>query len=193
MKHSDNQEYKHGNYKLYKSKLFPQNIIFILAELAKYLSPVNQQKWLILNLPWQGSLDLCKENRWVRKSQFGAVGNFWKPKSIWAHSHNVSCFHMLLLDAQCLGEWRSSEGLIPRLPAPLTLHRTHSMDILIRLDSELHIFPFGGSQDLTWPVSASVFSPLKWTQFNLFHLHHDIVIKSYQDSTCEAHCIMKSL
>lgn len=104
MKHSYNQKYKHGNYKLYKSKLFSQNRIFILAELAKYLSPVNQQKWLILNLSWQGSLDLYKENRWVRKSQFGTVGNFWKPKSIWVHSHNVSCFHMLLLDAQCLGE-----------------------------------------------------------------------------------------
>lgn len=154
---------------------------------------MNQQKWLILNLCWQGSLDLYKENSWVRQSQFGAVGNFWKPKSVWAHSHNVSCFHMLLLDAQCPREWRNSKGLIPHLPAPLALHRTHSMEILVRFDSELHFFPFCGSQNITWPVSASVFSPVKRTRFNLFHLHHDIVIKSYQDSTHEAHCSMKSL
>lgn len=154
---------------------------------------MNQQKWLILNLCWQGSLDLCKENSWVRQSQFGAVGNFWKPKSIWADNHNVSRFHVLLLDVQSPGKCRSSEGLIPYLPAPVAPHRTRSTEILVRFDSELHNFPFCGSQDLTWPVSASDFSSVKWTQFNLFHLHHDIVIKNYQDSTREAHCSMKSL
>lgn len=97
------------------------------------------------------------------ESQLGTVGNIWELQGVWVHSHNLSHFYMLLLEAP--GPQRTGWGLVLLPTAPPPLHRAYNQKILIRFGSQLHIFPFSDSKALAWPFFASVFPPVPWTQF----------------------------
>lgn len=83
----------------------------------------------------------------------------------------------------------------PPTPTPPPPHRLYDQKILIWFSFQPQVSLFCGSKDLAWPLFASVFSSIQWSQFHLFHLHHNIVIKSFQgsmhESTVQHEALMK--